>query len=181
MFLTRIKSWPWSKPADAPPDQPATSEQLLARKALLKRELMARLYLYKQLLIATSVAYVSEYGPVTRLSIDCANGDMGQAILDHLALYQPELPADLRDQKPTEWEAFRGSGAKTVKAFRADAWCVSIDTDLHGLRFAAQPYASTGSLYAGTEISITSSPEALGEAVRRVLEAAAALDRAKLF
>lgn len=180
MFLARIKPWPWSKPVDTPADQLVTSEQLLARKARLQRELTARLYLYEQLLIATSVAYISEYGSVTRLSTDCANGDIGQAILNHLARYQPDLPADLRGQKSTEWEAFRASGSKTVKAFRADAWCVTIDTHLHGLRFAAQPYASTGLLYAGTEISINSPPEALGEAVRRVLEAAAALRRAKL-
>jgi len=156
--------------------------ELSERKKVTKSDLRARLYLYNQSLIVSSVAEIAEYGPVTAMPLTTSDQAIGQAVCSHLVRFVPELPNNLRDQKSKDWQAFTASGAKSVKAFRAGLVMVSIETMKNGIFLSAQPYAFEGpSLYAGSELSLAADHCYIGAAVRRVLKAAAVLVDHRLF
>jgi hypothetical protein len=166
--------------ATSPPDN--LYSELGRRRDSLRSELTARLYLYNETMIVSSVAAIAEYGPVTTLPFDAPDDEVGRAVCTHLIGFTPDMPKDLRDQKSTDWQAYRASKAKSAKQFRAAAWLVFINTERAALRFEARPYSAQGpSLHAGSEISLSASHAEIGAAVRRVLKGTAAHHEHELF
>ena len=164
----------------SPPDH--SFQDLNSRRTAIGSDLEARLYLYNQMLLVSSVAAIAEYGPVTKLAFDASDGEIGQVACSHLVRFVPDLPTDLRDRTSKDWHAFMASGAKSVKQFRAGAWCVSIRTLNMALRLEAQPVsAQVASLYAGSDIGLSTKHAKIGAAIRRVLKATAALKEHGLF
>jgi hypothetical protein len=165
------------------PSPPEHSLQDLTRhRTDVGSEIEARLYLYNQRFIVSSVAAIAEHGPVTTIPFDAPDREIGLAACSHLVRFVPDLPPGLRDQTSKDWQAYQASGARSVKQFNAGAWRVSISTLNMALRLEAQPVSvQVAFLFAGSEIGLSTRHAGIGAAIRRVLKAAATLNENGLF
>lgn len=153
----------------------ASYVEVPARRTVIGSELRARLYLHedRQLLIS-SVNGIAETGPVTVLATDVDDETLGRTICDHLLAFRPRSPDNMRDQKLTDWPAYKASGAKSVKRFEENAWMVFVDTVNSTVRFEASPYRSHHqAVFAAGRAGLDHAD--IGATLKRVLTAAEAL------
>ena len=90
----------------------ASYVEISDRKAIIRHELRAHLYLYDNAkFIVCSVAGISETGDPTVLPLDVSDSDLGCCICAHLLEFDPKSPSDMRSHKKSDWGAYRVSGA----------------------------------------------------------------------
>ena len=153
----------------------ASFVEIAERKKRLGCELRASLYLFADTrLLVTSMAGIAEYGEVTILARDASCDEIGLSVCDHLVAFDPRNPDDLQSRKPSDWGAFRASGARSVRSFKEKSWIASIRTA--GVTIAVEA-APLRSLHEEIRVLAHENPvhHALGETIRRTLAGARAL------
>ncbi|RYF89257.1 MAG: hypothetical protein EON95_19100 [Caulobacteraceae bacterium] len=120
----------------------ASYVELKARCEAVGQPLSASLYLYEGRLLISAIRGIAECGPIIGLSTDIDDETLGRTICDQLLAFRAQSPDDLRSRKLTDWEAYRASGAKSVKRFEERAWIVYIRAEHSLVRFEARPYRS---------------------------------------
>jgi hypothetical protein len=149
--------------------------ELAKRKKEIRHELRARLYLYQEKLILCPVAGIAEVGEPTIVQADIASSDLGLLICDHLLQFRPQTPHLERARKASDWEAYQVSGAKSVRAFKENAWFVHVETKNTAILANAGPF---NSLHGEITVQGTAGfgpHEEIGAVVMRALKAASVL------
>jgi hypothetical protein len=145
------------------------------RKAAVRSELQARLYLYdNRMLIVCSVSGISEIGEPSVLPLDVSDEDFGRCVCDHLLRFKPKSPENMRNHKLSDWSAYRASRAKSVRRFEEKSWMVRVVTINTAISIFTSP---RNSLWREIHAHGYASPmhEKLGSTIRRTLRAAAVL------
>ena len=135
-------------------------------------EATARMYEYDSRFFVCSVQWIAETESLTELDASSDDKAIGEAVLRHLAEYSPDQ-LDLRNDKATDWPAFKTSGARSIKAFERKLWHMDLATMNSAILVWARPRLTLNdnglSAYATGNRNI---PESVGAAVRSALGAA---------
>lgn len=144
-------------------------------KERLKSELKARAYFYEKVgFIICTVSGIIKTGEPSIVPPDVANSELGRSVCDHLLCFNPKMPDDVGAMKPTDWQAYQASGAKSVKSFESNSWMIYADTVNTAIVVEAAPRLSRHSEVAVRAVA-TPSHEDVGAAIRKTLTAAKVL------
>lgn len=149
--------------------------EIAKQKEIVNSELEMRAYFYEKVgFIISSVSGIAETGAPTIAPADISNFELGTTICDHLLRYAPRSPDNMRSSKPTDWLAYRASGAKSVRNFQEHSWRIRVSTMNTAVLVESSPSLSLHSeIYVGG--IATASHETIGTTVRKALNAAMAL------
>ncbi len=131
----------------------------------------ARLYEYKNSIMVCSVRWIAETDSITVFDSDVTDHSLGLAVQKHLAEYDPS-ECDLRGRKLTDWTAFKASGARSIKSFEENLWCVNLAIMNSAILIAACPNKSRKQ---DVTVSVTASKsvsEQIGAAIREAIAGA---------
>lgn len=149
--------------------------ELTKRKKEIGLELKTRLYLYRGKLILCPVAGTVEVGDPTVVQADIERGDLGRLICDNLLQFRPQTPRLDRSRKLTDWNAYQVSGAKSGRSFQENAWVAHVETMNTAILVNAGPYNTFHEELTVQGTAGFGPHEAIGDVVKRALNAASIL------
>lgn len=131
----------------------------------------ARLYEYRTSLIVCSQSAEWETEALTKLDILIGDADLGDAVLEHLYDFRPDVEAD-PSKKLTDWPAYKVSGAKSVRAFERELWQVQLNVMNSAVLVNARPRLSLNDFcLSSSTMANRSQPAQVGRAVRQAIAA----------
>jgi hypothetical protein len=137
-------------------------------------EQVARLYEYDSRYFVCSVRWIAEIGEPSVLAHDVGLQALGETISRHLVDFDPS-EFNIRDRKLTDWPAFKASGAKSVRAFEANAWQCQLKRVGTTFEVWASPQLSLKEHLSAYSSANGALAEQIGQAVRNALSGAKAM------
>lgn len=138
------------------------------------RPQIARLYEYEGWYFTCSVRWIAETGVPTVLDCGVDNEQLGNAILGHLAAFDPS-ELDIRDDKKSDWPAFKASGAKSCKAFESQLWHCDLELREDCFTVLVRPRISLKDGLSAHCSARCHDPAGIGNAVRDAISGAKAM------
>ncbi len=146
-------------------------------KSRIGSELRVALYLFEEKkFFVSAISGIAECGDPSALDAIVDDEILGLTVCDKLLEYSPKNKRDLSKYTLEDWAVYKVSGAKTSKYFEHESIYVSIYTLNSALQIEARPHISNvPELTALCSISNASSHSAIGEAIRRAINASRVL------
>ena len=134
----------------------------------------ARLYEFENRYFVSTVRWIAEIGKPTILSVDSTDEVLGEAVLRHLAEFDPS-GLEIKNRKASDWPAYVASGAKSMRAFERELWHCDLQRSGHTFEVWARPRRTLKEGLSAHCSSRCHDPSLVGDAVRVAIKAAKAM------
>lgn len=148
----------------------------------LETELSCCAYYYdNSKFIICKIASIMEYGEPIVLPHDVDNLTLGKTVYEAVLGFKLLDDREQISHSLTDWEAFKASGEKTVKAFEQKSTYLNINTHNEALKISARPKVTNDRcLSAVYSASIRNLEVEVGVALKKAIKASEALRTAGL-